>query len=351
MCLKSLYRYFRGFWAALALSLLVAFAVVSSKTGRLRFVDGRLGLQLSSAAVFTHYNRVWSQPVTLVKVGGSTAWVEVTHSDLTPLGIAGYRQRWDRLIWEADRKRAPENLWVRAAAFTADRWAQAHPAGEPVAEVRLVKVLRRAGDPAMDVPQGRWDLPPVASLPAKDVVELALCRRVDEQWVLAPKKRSEPAEVDEGTDEDAAPAKMRPLVRIPSLPGGSTGSVRPGKGAQKPSGIRPAAPGPPWGATPPRAAAPTSPSASGSPIRSERKRAAASAPRSVGPKRWRTSKTSAARACLASQNQMPRARFAKRGAARSQVSGRCTTETPLVLTTAGMRVSCWKMEGTTLDED
>jgi hypothetical protein len=251
MCLKSLYRYFRGFWAALALSLLVAFAVVSSKTGRLRFVDGRLGLQLSSAAVFTHYNRVWSQPVTLVKVGGSTAWVEVTHSDLTPLGIAGYRQRWDRLIWEADRKRAPENLWVRAAAFTADRWAQAHPAGEPVAEVRLVKVLRRAGDPAMDVPQGRWDLPPVASLPAKDVVELALCRRVDEQWVLAPKKRSEPAEVDEGTDEDAAPAKMRPLVRIPSLPGGSTGSVRPGKGAQKPSGIRPAAPVRPGGQRPP----------------------------------------------------------------------------------------------------
>lgn|GEM_PF-6738516 len=251
----NVFRAFRNVWAALALALLIAFAVVSSKTGRLRLGDGRLGLQLSSAAVFTHYNRIWSQPVTLVKVDGAADWIEVSHSDLTPLGIAGYRQRWDRMIWESDRKRAPTSFWSRAADFVAERWAAGHPKETPLAEVRFVKVLRRAGDPTMDVPEGRWQLPPVAALSAKDVVELALCRRVEGQWSVVPKKgtggKSGPNEVDEGEDEELLPAQVRPRVRIPSVSGGKAGPVRSGTIPQKPASIRPSVPVRPNGQKPP----------------------------------------------------------------------------------------------------
>lgn len=167
---------------------------------------------MTSAAVFTHHNTVWSQPVTLVRSGPAAGWKEIEHRQLTPLPIAGYRHRWDRMVWEADRRKVTA-FWPHAAEFAAGRWQAEQPEAAAITEVRFVKVLRRASDPATAKPAGHWQLPPVAVLPAKDVVELAWCRKTDTGWARVGKWKKPAA------DTQAKPAQPellplgRPLLR------------------------------------------------------------------------------------------------------------------------------------------
>ncbi len=202
-------------WLVAAISFwLLPFVSVAAKKSAPAFFPSRWRLQMASAAVFTHHNTSWSGLMTMMRHGPNSEWVQIPTSELTPLQIAGYRYRWDRLVWDMTRKKVV-SFWPRAADHAAQKWRELNPQFPAATEVRIVKILRRYTDPAVILPVGHWELPPLETVAAGDRIELAYCKLQNGVWVNAGKWRaptaSKPssAETAPGNSASNAPVRRR----------------------------------------------------------------------------------------------------------------------------------------------
>ena len=119
--------------------------------------------------------------------------MEVEGRVISPLEIAGYRMRPDRLAFEVSKKKA-DMVWPRFAAHLAKVMAREFPGIAPVEEVKVFKALVKHTQPEMMQPAGRWKVPPLFSLPLKQRPELAHCRLEAGRWVVVKRdSKSTPA--------------------------------------------------------------------------------------------------------------------------------------------------------------
>jgi hypothetical protein len=168
-----------GFW-------LLPFWKLAAKSSVPIFLPSRWRLQMASAAVFIHHNTSWSQAITLMRDGPSSEWMPIPSAEITPLQIAGYRYRWDRLVWDV-RKKKLSALWPRAAGYVAMRWCEAYPERGKATEFRVVRVLRRCTDPAVIHPAGHWEVSGLEGVATADLTELSYCKLKNGVWVSAGK--------------------------------------------------------------------------------------------------------------------------------------------------------------------
>jgi hypothetical protein len=205
-------------WLTICVLLwLVPFSLVASRMSKCAFLPHRWRLQMTSAAVFTHHNIVWSRPVTLVRRQGNTSWSELPSAQVTAMPIAGYRYRWDRMVWEMGREKV-NSFWMRAADQVEDVHQAQHGEDSSFTEVRFVKGLRRHTDPGVNTPEGHWKLPPFHLLPGKDVAEVGYCQKRDGAWVYAGKWKTESKPQQKGI----VPLNNKPpaeRVLLPGMPG------------------------------------------------------------------------------------------------------------------------------------
>ena len=240
-------------WATIA--LVVYLPLLASGAAKLRgvsWVPKRLAMQASCAALFTHRNTTWGQPLFAVRLSGGTEWMEVEGRVISPLEIAGYRTRPDRLAFEVSKKKA-EMVWPRFAAHLAKVMAREFPGIAPVEEVKVFKALVKHTQPEMSEPAGRWKVPPLFALPSKQRPELAHCRLEAGLWVVvkrnskgkpavAPPKPGDgkvnPLPTRRLAEGGGGPLRLEPKeVSPPAMsPNGKVGVVVPGASG---SGARP----------------------------------------------------------------------------------------------------------------
>ena len=134
--------------------------------------------------------------------------MEVEGRVISPLEIAGYRTRPDRLAFEVAKKKA-DMVWPRFAGYVTEVMAREFPGIAPVEEVKVFKALVKHTQPEMMKPAGRWKVPPLFALPSKQRPELAHCRLEAGRWgVVKRNSQSKPA---------VAPPKPRE-VKVNALP-------------------------------------------------------------------------------------------------------------------------------------
>lgn len=152
-----------------------------------------IAYQYACAGLFTGRESAWGQAAYLIKHEGSTAWSEVPRDVVSPMPVAGYRQRMDRIMTEVRRSRVNKEIYPMIAAHVAIRYAETFPCQPPVAEVRLVNSLWRTSEPVMTHPIGRWRLPPGDVIDKAHVSTVAVFRREGKQWkdISQPKSRVE----------------------------------------------------------------------------------------------------------------------------------------------------------------
>lgn len=168
---------------AVVICWLVPLLLISSKLKSVAWLPHRFRLQGSCAALFTHRNTTWGQPLYAVRLSGGKEWMEVEGRVISPLEIAGYRTRPDRLAFEVSKKKA-DMVWPRFAAHLAKVMAREFPGIAPVEEVKVFKALVKHTQPEMSEPAGRWKVPPLFALPSKQRPELAHCRLEAGRWVV-----------------------------------------------------------------------------------------------------------------------------------------------------------------------
>lgn len=156
--------------------------MVAGKLVALSWLPHRYRLQASCAALFTHHNMTWGKPLYAVRLAGGSGWMEVEGRLISPLEIAGYRTRPDRLAFEVSKKKL-DGIWPRFAAHVALVMAREFPGIAPVEEVKIFKALVKHTQPEMMEPAGRWKVPPLFALPLKQRPELAHCRLEAGRWV------------------------------------------------------------------------------------------------------------------------------------------------------------------------
>ena len=217
--------------AACALGWLIPVFLSGSKTASVRFLPRHISYQYGCAALFTNIERSWTQAVYLVKAEGSGQWSEVPREVVSPMRIAGYRQRVDRIVTEIRRAPAKDAMMDRLAAHVAESYGEAFPDQPPVAEVRLLNTRWPTDDPVMTHPAGRWQLPPASSLTKKRYTVLGTWRRQGERWARVPVD-SNPSKtilpdksplaarraVSNRAMQEAAKGKQPPLPALPNAP-------------------------------------------------------------------------------------------------------------------------------------
>jgi hypothetical protein len=180
------YRPYAGIWfVSVCLFGLIPFALVAAKLWTGTILGHQYRFQLNCAGVFTHHNRVWGQMATLIKRGEST-WEQVDQDILSPMPIAGYRVRWDRMTWEADRKKQSA-FWQRSLGLVAEKMQSLSPDQPPITEVRVIKVLQRSTEREAVSPEGAWCVPPYAQLSKNQYVDVAHYLRRGDAWIPRPK--------------------------------------------------------------------------------------------------------------------------------------------------------------------
>lgn len=240
-------------WLGLVvLSWLTVLTLVASKISSLKVLNHRYRLQASCAALFTHHNTTWGKPLYAVRLAGGAGWMEVEGRLISPLEIAGYRTRPDRLAFEVSKKKL-DVIWPRFAAHVAKVMAREFPGIAPVEEVKVFKALVKHTQPEMMVPAGRWKVPPLFALPTKQRPELAHCRLEAGRWVVVKRDGKVKPSVSppKPGEVEVNPLPTRRLAQGGGtmLPPGSTGvrppanpTVRAGSGvvpAPSGSGVRP----------------------------------------------------------------------------------------------------------------
>lgn len=148
-------------WLAGAVSIwLVPLALIAGKLHTPHWLPHRYRLQASCAALFTHRNTSWGKPLYAVRLAGGAGWMEVEGRLISPLEIAGYRTRPDRLAFEVSKKKL-DGMWPRFAEHVARVMAREFSGIAPMEEVKVFKALVKHTQPEMMEPAGRWKVPPL----------------------------------------------------------------------------------------------------------------------------------------------------------------------------------------------
>jgi hypothetical protein len=183
-------------WTALSVLLwLIPVFAVGSRMGVVRFLPRHLTHQYACAALFTNIERSWTQAAYLVKVDGSSQWSEVDREVVSPMRIAGYRQRVDRIVTETRRVKDKDAMLDRLAAHVAASYARAFPDQKKVTEVKIIKTLWRTDEPVMTQPVGRWRLPPADALSGKRYSVLGTWKAEGDVWARVKNEPGKPTEM------------------------------------------------------------------------------------------------------------------------------------------------------------
>jgi hypothetical protein len=138
--------------------------LVGSQSVSWRQLPSNLRFQYGCAALFTRTVKSWSQAKYLVQLGDGAEWKEVPREWVSPMRVAGYRQRVDRIVPELNRSRSKTQMLDRLAAHVVDCVRLHEPAHPEVMGVRIINTQWPTDDPGMNRPQGKWQLPAFETL-------------------------------------------------------------------------------------------------------------------------------------------------------------------------------------------
>lgn len=253
---------YERFWlVAVIIVWLIPLGFIAGKLHTPSQLPHRYRLQASCAALFTHRNTSWGKPLYAVRLAGGAGWMEVDGRLISPLEIAGYRTRPDRLAFEVSKKKL-DGIWPRFAEHVARVMAREFPGIAPVEEVKVFKALVKHSQPEMMEPAGRWKIPPLFALPSKQRPELAHCRLEAGKWVTVKAgSRGKPGDAPPNPSE-VNPLPTRRLARAESgeVPSGGA----PGRQLAGPVVRTEVVPAPPSARVRPQ---PTRPTGAGAPLR------------------------------------------------------------------------------------
>lgn len=177
-----------------------------------------LQFETDCAALFTKREADWNQVVYRVWRAGGAGWEEAGRDLMSPMPVAGYRQRLDRLVATVQSKpKLRDQVWPRLASHLAARIEGDKGKGSPVSRIHLARTRWMCGTPEMVQAAGHWHVPPLSDLPpGVKVIHVMTCTVKNGKMVLV-KPARKPAL--------AAGSKLPP----PQPPNG-TATLRPGAG-------------------------------------------------------------------------------------------------------------------------
>jgi hypothetical protein len=148
-------------WLLLAIGLwLVPLFKTGAKFGPVKWLPRHVTYLHGCAGLFTMREASWGQVIYLVKRENASAWVEMDRDWVSPMPVAGYRQRLDRVFGEVRRKRIYPQIYSGMAAYVARRAGELAPELPKVTEVRFINTRWSTKDAYLNDPSGRWRLLP-----------------------------------------------------------------------------------------------------------------------------------------------------------------------------------------------
>jgi hypothetical protein len=178
---------------------LIPVLVAGSKTAKIKFLPKHISYQYSCAGLFTGREGAWAQACYLVKLKGRPNWIELSREIVSPMPVAGYRQRLDRLITETRKSKSKDKLYLRLSAHIAGRYKQMYPGETSVEEVKIVNSAWRTDDPEMIMPKGRWRLPSALGADRTHFKTIGCYQRSSDRWEKhVPKQITSPPALRDG---------------------------------------------------------------------------------------------------------------------------------------------------------
>ena len=171
-----------GSWTVLSMAWLLLLALFACRLVSLPTIVHRWNVW-DCGALFTRAAEVWGDISILVRSDSGGEWIQVNLAKISPQGLAGYRQRIDRVVEEAIRRRKVLNLFPRVCADIAQKYQESE--GSAITEIQFVKTNWRSGSAPMSMPQGHWEPPSVSQVPPSQVVTLHQARLIDGRWTEA----------------------------------------------------------------------------------------------------------------------------------------------------------------------
>ncbi|MCX6853860.1 MAG: hypothetical protein NTV80_03030 [Verrucomicrobia bacterium] len=134
---------------------LVPLAWIGSTLGNLPFrVPRSLWQQYNAAALFTKRTATWSDRRIEIRTANSDQWRVLNMVEVSPMPLAGYRQRIDRILSDTRSKKIAESLRQRMALWIAQRLKQ--QSGQEISGVRYQHRSWQANTPELALPAGHW---------------------------------------------------------------------------------------------------------------------------------------------------------------------------------------------------
>lgn len=121
--------------------------------------------------------------------GGEGRWVNLRLADYSRMENYGYLTRLDRILDEAGSRERGPGIRRELSRFIASAHANRFPGSPGLREVRFLRVSAPVGSPLLANPSGRWTRPPLETVPASWVREIAIV--TDREWSGSDGRKSE----------------------------------------------------------------------------------------------------------------------------------------------------------------
>jgi len=112
--------------------------------------------------------------------GGEGRWVNLRLADYSRMENYGYLTRLDRILDEAGSRERGPGIRRELSRFIALAHANRFPGSPGLREVRFLRVSAPVGSPLLANPSGHWTRPPLETVPASWVREIAIV--TDREW-------------------------------------------------------------------------------------------------------------------------------------------------------------------------
>lgn len=112
--------------------------------------------------------------------GGEGRWVNLRLADYSRMENYGYLTRLDRILDEAGSRERGPGIRRELSRFIASAHANRFPGRPGLREVRFLRVSAPVGSPLLANPSGHWTRPPLETVPASWVREIAIV--TDREW-------------------------------------------------------------------------------------------------------------------------------------------------------------------------
>lgn len=169
--------------AAYALVVLLwILSVLLTALGRDRDLPTLLRHPSGVARLFTRRVQAWAWfEIQGRFTGGEGRWVPLRVADYSGVENYGYLTRLDRVLDEAGSRERGPRLRRDLAGWIASAHARRFPESPALREVRFLRVMAPVGSELLARPAGRWIRPPLETVPADWVREIAIV--TDRQWI------------------------------------------------------------------------------------------------------------------------------------------------------------------------